>query len=79
MSIGDWIVTFIVLAIPMVGIIMQIVWAFSETTQPNKKSFCQASLILAAFAILCGVLVLFVFGGLAYLTSLNHPSPPLPE
>jgi hypothetical protein len=52
-TIGNWILTFILLAIPLVNIIMLIVWAATGSTHPSKKSFAQAYLILigAIFAI----------------------------
>ena len=45
-SLGEWIITFIVLAIPLVNIIMLFVWAFSGGTNPNKQNFCKATLIV---------------------------------
>ena len=69
MTIGDWIVTFIILAIPLVGIVMQFVWAFSSETQPSKKTFCQAGLIVAGVMLVLGFLFLVVFGGLAAIMS----------
>ena len=53
LTIGNWIITMIILAIPLVNIIMLIVWAATGSTHPSKKSFAQAYLILigAVFAI----------------------------
>ena len=45
-SLGEWIITFIVLAIPLVNIIMLFVWGFSSGTNPSKQNFCRAALIL---------------------------------
>ena len=47
-SLGEWIITFIVLAIPLVNIIMLFVWGFSSGTNPSKQNFCRAALILYA-------------------------------
>lgn len=61
LTIGDWIITLILLAIPLVNIIMLIVWAASSATHPSKKSFAQAALIvygvIFGIAILAGVLI----------------------
>jgi len=65
MTIGDWIVTFIILSIPLVGIVMQFVWALSSDTQPSKKSFCQASLIMFAAIFVLAIIAVVAFGGLA--------------
>jgi Na+/melibiose symporter-like transporter len=69
-SLGDWIVTFILLAIPVVNIVMLFVWALSGGTHPSKKTYAQASLILA----LVGIVLWFLFsatliGGLTNLSN----------
>ena len=46
LKISDWIVSLILLIIPLVNIIMLIVWAASSSTHPSKKSFAQAYLII---------------------------------
>ena len=59
MSIGDWIITFIVTAIPLVGFIMLFVWAFGDGTHPSKKTWAQAYLIMMVVAI---ILMIIFFG-----------------
>jgi hypothetical protein len=59
MSIGDWIITFIVTYIPLVGFIMLFVWAFGDGTHPSKKTWAQAYLIMMVVAI---VLMIIFFG-----------------
>ncbi len=49
-SVGQWIVTFIWLAIPVVNLIMLIVWAVSATTHPSKRTYARATLICGLFA-----------------------------
>ena len=39
MSIGDWLITFLITAIPFVGFIMFFVWAFGDGTHPSKKTW----------------------------------------
>jgi phosphoglycerol transferase MdoB-like AlkP superfamily enzyme len=56
MTIGDWIVTFIITYIPIVGIVMLFVWAFSDGNHPSKKTWAQATLILFAIAIVLGII-----------------------
>lgn len=50
-SVLDWIGTILVLAIPCVGIIMYIVWAFSSGTKKSKSNYCKANLILLLVVI----------------------------
>lgn len=61
MTIGDWLITFLIQAIPLVGFIMLFVWAFGGGTHPSKKSWAQASLI---FALIMFVLVIIFFAAL---------------
>lgn len=65
-SLGDWILTLIVLAIPIVGIVMLFVWGFSSGTHPSKQNYCRATLIL--FAVMFALMVVFAtMGGFAAL------------
>ena len=70
MSLGDWIITFIVLAIPLVNIVMLFVWGFSSSTNPNKANFCKAYLIIMAIALVC----FFLLGGMALLSGGGMPT-----
>lgn len=70
-SLGEWIITFIVLAIPIVNIVMLFVWAFSSGTNPNKQNFCRAALLLYAVMFL----LFFLFGGMALLTAMHSGMP----
>lgn len=56
LSVGDWIITFIILAIPIVNIIAVFVWALSSTTQPSKKSYAQALIVVAIFCIALSII-----------------------
>ena len=37
-TVGEWIVTFIILAIPLVNLIMLFVWAFGGDVNINKQN-----------------------------------------
>jgi hypothetical protein len=56
-SVGDWILTFILLAIPIVNIVMLVVWAFGGSAHPSKKTYAQATLIITGVVIVLGVLI----------------------
>ena len=62
MSIKDWLITFIISYIPLVGFIMLFVWAFGDGTHPSKKTWAQASLIMMVIVI---VLMIIFFGVIA--------------
>jgi hypothetical protein len=74
MTIGDWLITFLIQIIPLVGIVMLFVWAFGGDTHPSKKTWAQASLLwivimivlaIIFFAAVWGV-IMSMFGGMDY-------------
>ena len=65
-SVKEWLITNLILMIPLVNIVMMLVWAFSSNTNPNKANYFKASLIL--FAIVMAiylVLAVVCFGSVA--------------
>ena len=52
MSIGDWIITSIIFAIPIVGFVMLFVWGFGSNTHPSKANWAKASLIMIGISFL---------------------------
>lgn len=62
-SLGDWIITLIVIAIPIVGLVMLFVWGFSSGTHPSKQNYCRAALVLAAVVFVLWLLFIFTIGG----------------
>ena len=65
-SVGEWIVTFILMIIPIVNIIMLLVWAFSSGTTLSKKNWAKAELILILISIVLGVIFSIAFGATFY-------------
>ena len=61
MSVGDWILTSLIFAIPIVGLIMLFVWGFGSNTQPSKANWAKATLIMIGISI---VIFLFIFGSI---------------
>jgi len=59
MTLGDWIITFLLLAIPIVNIVLLFVWALGKDANKSKKTYCQAELIVLGFVL---VLYLAFFG-----------------
>ncbi len=60
MSIGDWLITFIITYIPLVGFIMLFIWAFGDGTHPSKKTWAQATLIV----MVAGIILAIIFFGI---------------
>ncbi|MDO5073747.1 Uncharacterised protein [Neisseria animaloris] len=61
-GLGEWIVTLIVLMIPLVNIIMLLVWAFSSGTNPSKANFCKAQLLFMLVSIVIAAVLVFGMG-----------------
>lgn len=58
-SLVDWIITLIIIAIPVINIIMLCVWAFGNRTAKSKSNWAKANLIF----MLIGVILLIIFWG----------------
>lgn len=50
LTTGEWIVTHLVLLIPVVNLVMHFVWAFGEGNI-SRRNFCRARLLLFAIAL----------------------------
>lgn len=71
MSIGSYILMFILSAIPVVNIICWIVWLVSPNTNKNKKNFIWAQIIMAAVAYVAVIVALTTTSlGVKYLSDL---------
>ena len=57
MTIKDWMITLLVLAIPIVNLIMYLVWACGSSGNVNRKTFCQACLIWFLIIFVVGVVL----------------------
>ena len=62
MSVKEWLITLLILGVPLVNIIMMFVWGFGSSTKPTKANFCKAYLILTAIVIVLYVLLIMVVG-----------------
>ena len=61
MSVGQWILTTLILALPCVGLIMAFVWGFGSGNV-NRKNYCRAWLIWYAIGIVAGILFSSIIG-----------------
>lgn len=60
-TLGEWFVTLLIAAIPLVGFIMLFVWAFSGNTNVNKANWAKATLLWMAVLIVLGILFFGAF------------------
>ncbi|GMK37130.1 hypothetical protein PCCS19_01830 [Paenibacillus sp. CCS19] len=69
-SVKEWLITNLIMLIPIVNIVMMFVWAFSSNTNPSKANYFKASLLFAAFILaLYIVIFIIVIGVFAASTS----------
>lgn len=61
LSTGEWFVTLLVLAIPLIGLIMHFVWAFGGGNNLGRQNFCRATLLLIALVFCLGIAALVGF------------------
>lgn len=65
-SVKEWLITNLILMIPMVNLVMIFVWAFSSNTNPNKANYFKAALIMfAILMVIYLVLAVVIFGSIA--------------
>lgn len=57
MTLGNWIVTFLLMCIPIANIVLMFVWAFGSNVNPSKKTYFQAALIMMLVAIVLMILL----------------------
>ncbi len=62
LSVGDWVITILITAIPIVGLIMLFVWAFSSDSNINKANWAKATLIWYAIGIVIGGIIFSMIG-----------------
>ncbi len=60
MSMGEWMISLLVMFIPCVNIVMMFVWAFSSKEKKSKSNFFKAYLIFFAIAIVFAIIMTVV-------------------
>jgi heme/copper-type cytochrome/quinol oxidase subunit 2 len=71
MSVKDWMITLLITFIPVIGIIMLFVWAFSSGENPNKSNWAKATLIWFAILIVIYTFIIVVFGAV-FMAMMNR-------
>ncbi|WP_088830793.1 hypothetical protein [Paenibacillus tyrfis] len=71
LTVKDWLVTLLILIIPVVNLIMLFVWAFGGGANPSKSNYAKAALIWMAIVFAFYLVITILFAG-AIATSLNR-------
>lgn len=64
MSVKDWLITLLIMAIPLVGFIMLFVYAFGNNENVNKQNWAKAQLIFIVIAIGLAIVFISIFGAI---------------
>ena len=59
---SDYVVMLLLAAIPLVGLILMIVWAFASDGNLNRRNFCRAQLIMMIISTVLSLIVLIIYG-----------------
>ncbi len=68
MSVKEWFITTLILAIPMVGLIMLFVWGFGAGHNPNKANWAKAMLLWYAVLVALTIFIFLIFGAALFTT-----------
>lgn len=63
MTMGEWLITLLIMLVPCVNIIMMLVWAFGNGNE-NRKNFCRASLIMQVILSVLGFILYALFASI---------------
>lgn len=70
--VGDWFVTILLLAIPVVNLVMLLLWGFGGGVNQSKANFAKASLIWMAIGIILCIIFWGVFGAAMFAMMSNY-------
>ncbi len=70
LTVGDWVLTYVLTCIPCVGLIMLFIWAFSKTEPKSKSNWAKAMLIVTAVVLVLSL----IFGASMASAMFNYMS-----
>ncbi len=69
MSIKDWLRTYLTVSLPVVGVVMLFIWAFTDSANEVKQTWARAMLIFMVVSTI--LLILFYVVIFTFLYSIN--------
>jgi len=73
-TVGNWMLTTLLMCIPLVNIILLFVWAFGSNTPISKANWAKAALLWALISAVIYVLLLVVIAVIGVITGIVAPS-----
>ena len=71
-SIKEWLITILILCIPIVNIVMIFVWAYGNGTKTSKSNYFKATLIMFVISFLIIILLYAIMGSIAWSSMVNR-------
>ncbi|HLS30378.1 MAG TPA: hypothetical protein VK021_05950 [Flavobacteriaceae bacterium] len=65
-KVGEWVLTFLIVSIPIVNLVMLFVWAFGNNTNTSKANWAKAGLLWMAIIAVIYIFIALVFGASLY-------------
>ncbi len=59
-SVGEWLVSMLLMMIPCVNIVLMFVWAFSSSVPKSKSNYFKAALIMGAISLVLSVIMIIM-------------------
>ncbi len=63
-SFSDWMITFLLLCIPVINVIVLFLWAFGKHSKKSKENYAKAALVWVFIWTLIGFTIFTVFWGI---------------
>jgi hypothetical protein len=60
LSTGEWVITKVLILIPIVNIILLFIWSFSKNENINKSNWAKATLIIYLLRLCLYLIILFI-------------------
>lgn len=67
MSVKEWLITFLIMMVPVVNLVMYFVWAFGSEGNLNRKNWAKANLLIMGVCIGLYLCVFFFILILAFI------------
>ena len=72
MTIKDWLITNLLMLIPIANIVLVFVWAFGSNVNKSKKTYFQASLIMAGIVLSLYIVIIIILFSFFASNSLRY-------
>lgn len=59
-TMGQYLIMYLIMAIPVAGIVMLFIWAFGSEAGPNKRNFARSYLVMMLIAIGISIIMIIV-------------------